>query len=171
VYALTGRPPAPGPEIDWEGVSPELAKRLDRVLARALDPDPVRRPPTANDLLGRIVAARDSVLPAGVVTFALTDIEGSTALWEAHPDVMSGVIVRHYELAAEIAEAHGGRMPRSQGEGDSTLTAFARATKPRSRFNRASGRNSGRRASSCACAPASTPAKRRSSTATISAPP
>ncbi len=128
VYALTGRPPAPGPEIDWEGVSPELAKRLDRVLRRALDPDPVRRPPTANDLLGRIVAARDSVLPAGVVTFALTDIEGSTALWEAHPDVMAGVIVRHYELAAEIAETHGGRMPRSQGEGDSTLTAFARAT-------------------------------------------
>jgi class 3 adenylate cyclase/tetratricopeptide (TPR) repeat protein len=128
VYALTGRPPAPGPAIDWEGVSPELAKRLDRVLRRALDPDPVRRPPTANDLLGRIVAARDSVLPAGVVTFALTDIEGSTDLWEAHPDVMAGVIVRHYELAAEIAEAHGGRMPRSQGEGDSTLTAFARAT-------------------------------------------
>jgi len=128
VYALTGRPPKPGPEIEWEGVSPELAKRLDRVLRRALDPDPVRRPPTANDLLGRIVAARDSVLPAGVVTFALTDIEGSTALWEAHPHVMAGVIVRHYELAAEIAEAHGGRMPRSQGEGDSTLTAFARAT-------------------------------------------
>jgi class 3 adenylate cyclase/tetratricopeptide (TPR) repeat protein len=128
VYALTGRPPAPGPEIAWEGVSPELAKRLDRVLRRALDPDPVRRPPTANDLVGRIVAARDSVLPAGVVTFALTDIEGSTDLWEAHPDVMANVIVRHYELAAEIAEAHGGRMPRSQGEGDSTLMAFARAS-------------------------------------------
>ena len=128
VYTLTGRPPRSGPEIEWEGVSPELAKRLDRVLRRALDPDPVRRPPTANDLLGRIVAARDSVLPVGVVTFSLTDIEGSTDLWETHPDVMAGVIVRHYELAAEIAEAHGGRMPRSQGEGDSTLTAFARAT-------------------------------------------
>ena len=128
VYTLTGRAPGPGPEIEWEGVSPELAKRLDRVLRRALDPDPVRRPPTANDLLGRIVAARDSVLPVGVVTFSLTDIEGSTAHWEAHPDVMAGVIVRHYELAAEIAEAHGGRMPRSQGEGDSTLTAFARAS-------------------------------------------
>jgi len=128
VYALTGQPPAPGPEIAWEGVAPELAKRLDRVLRRALDPDPVRRPPTANDLVGRLVAARDSVVPGGVVTFALTDIEGSTDLWDAHPDVMASVIVRHYELAAEIAEAHGGRMPRSQGEGDSTLTAFARAT-------------------------------------------
>src|SRR5262245_56935247 len=128
VFTLTGRPPRPGPEIEWEGVPPELAKRLDRVLRRALDPDPGRRPPTANDLVGRIVAARDSVLPMGVVTFSLTDIEGSTDLWETHPDVMAAVIVRHYELAAEIAEAHGGRMPRSQGEGDSTLTAFARAT-------------------------------------------
>ena len=41
---------------------------------------------------------------------------------------MAEVIARHHELAAEIAEAHGGRMPRSQGEGDSTLSAFARAT-------------------------------------------
>ena len=68
------------------------------------------------------------MLPAGVVTFVLTDVEGSTDLWEAHPEVMAGVIMRHYEIAAETAEAHGGRMPRSQGEGDSTLTAFARAT-------------------------------------------
>jgi class 3 adenylate cyclase/tetratricopeptide (TPR) repeat protein len=128
VYTLTGQPPAPGPEIAWEGIAPELAKRLDRVLRRALDPDPVRRPPTANDLVGRLAAARDSVVPGGIVTFALTDIEGSTNLWDAHPEVMASVIVRHYELAAEIAEAHGGRMPRSQGEGDSTLTAFARPT-------------------------------------------
>ena len=41
---------------------------------------------------------------------------------------MAEVIARHHEMAAEIAEAHGGRMPRSQGEGDSTLSAFARAT-------------------------------------------
>lgn len=128
VYSLTGKPPGPGPNIAWEGVAPELAKRLDRVLRRALDPDAVRRPPTANDLVGRIASARDSVLPAGVVTFVLTDIEGSTDLWNGHPEVMASVIVRHHELAAEIAEVHGGRMPRSQGEGDSTLTGFARAT-------------------------------------------
>ena len=67
-------------------------------------------------------------LPTGVVTFVLTDIEGSTALWEAHPEVMAQVIARHHELAADIAEDHGGHMPRSQGEGDSTLSAFGRAT-------------------------------------------
>jgi serine/threonine protein kinase len=35
VYTLTCQPPAPGPEIAWEGVAPELANRLDRVLRRA----------------------------------------------------------------------------------------------------------------------------------------
>ena len=112
----------------WDGVAPELAKRLDRVLRRALDPDAARRPATASELVERLQGAREIALPTGVVTFVLTDIEGSTPLWEAHPTVMAEVIARHHELAAEIAEAHGGRMPRSQGEGDSTLSAFARAT-------------------------------------------
>ena len=128
VFALTGAPPTAGEPIVWEGIAPELAKRLDRIVRRALDPDPSRRPPSAPDFVERLSSARESAVPAGVVTFALTDVEGSTDLWEAHPGVMAGVMVRHHELAADIAEAHNGRMPRSQGEGDSTLTAFARAT-------------------------------------------
>ena len=55
VFALTGAPPAPGEPIAWEGVAPELAKRLDRVVRRALDPDPARRPPTATDFVERLV--------------------------------------------------------------------------------------------------------------------
>jgi class 3 adenylate cyclase len=125
---LTGTEPRPGAPIAWDGVTPELAKRLDRVLRRALDADPVRRPGSASELVDRLQSARETALPTGVVTFVLTDIEGSTPLWEAHPDAMAGVVARHHELAAEIAEEHGGRMPRSQGEGDSTLSAFARAT-------------------------------------------
>jgi class 3 adenylate cyclase/tetratricopeptide (TPR) repeat protein len=128
VFALTGSPPAEGEPIAWDGIAPELAKRLDRIARRALDPDPSRRPPSAPDFVERMAAARESAVPAGVVTFAMTDVEGSTDLWELHPDVMARVMLRHQELAADIAEAHGGRMPRSQGEGDSTLTAFARAT-------------------------------------------
>ena len=128
VFALTGAPPTPGQPIVWEGIAPEVAKRLDRIVRRALDPDPSRRPPSAPDFLERLSSARESAVPAGIVTFALTDVEGSTDLWEAHPGVMAAVMVRHHELAADIAEAHNGRMPRSQGEGDSTLTAFARAT-------------------------------------------
>jgi class 3 adenylate cyclase len=127
-FALTGAPPAAGTAIDWTGVSPEIAKRLDRVIRRALDPDPSRRPPSAPDFMERLAAARETTVPAGVVTFVLTDVEGSTDLWETHPDAMVGVMMRHYELAADIAEAHDGRMPRSQGEGDSTLTAYSRAS-------------------------------------------
>jgi class 3 adenylate cyclase/tetratricopeptide (TPR) repeat protein len=127
-HLLTGREPRPGEPIVWDGVAPELAKRLDRVLRRALDPDPLRRPASASELVDRIQSARETALPTGVVTFVLTDIVGSTPLWEAHPNEMASVIARHHELAADIAEEHGGRMPRSQGEGDSTLSAFARAT-------------------------------------------
>jgi class 3 adenylate cyclase/tetratricopeptide (TPR) repeat protein len=127
-WLLTGREPRPGEPIVWDGVAPELAKRLDRVLRRALDPDPLRRPGSASELVDRIQSARETALPTGVVTFVLTDIVGSTPLWEAHPNDMASVIARHHELAADIAEEHGGRMPRSQGEGDSTLSAFARAT-------------------------------------------
>jgi class 3 adenylate cyclase len=127
-WLLTGVEPKPGEPIAWDGVAPELAKRLDRVLRRALDPDADRRPISASELVERLQSARETVLPTGVVTFVLTDIEGSTPLWEAHPAVMGGVIARHHELAFEIAELHGGRMPRSQGEGDSTLSAFARAS-------------------------------------------
>ena len=36
VYALTGKPPAPGPEIEWEGVSPELAKQIKAFLVEQL---------------------------------------------------------------------------------------------------------------------------------------
>ena len=121
-------PPSSAEPLAWEGVAPELAKRLDRVVRRALDPDPARRPATAGGLLDRLVAAREGALPAGVVTFVLTDIEGSTVLWESHPTVMAEVIARHHQLVADIAEDHRGHMPRSQGEGDSTLSAFGRAT-------------------------------------------
>src|SRR5436190_1545382 len=128
VTLLTGREPEPGQPITWDGVAPELAKRLDRVLRRALDPDPARPPRPASELVDRLQAARETALPTGVITFVLTDIQGSTPLWEAHPQEMTAVIARHHELAAEIAEQHGGRMPRSQGGGDSPLSAFAAAS-------------------------------------------
>ena len=89
-WLLTGNEPKPDAPIDWEGVTPELAKRLDRVLRRALDPDAARRPATASELVERLQGAREIALPTGVVTFVLTDIEGSTPLWEAHPTVMAG---------------------------------------------------------------------------------
>jgi class 3 adenylate cyclase len=33
--------------------------------------------------------------PSGTVTFLLTDLEGSTRMWERHPDAMQAVMARH----------------------------------------------------------------------------
>ena len=112
----------------WAGVDPDAAKHLGRILRRALDPDAAPGPGPAGVLVERLRAWRSADLPAGAVTFLLTDIEGSTALWEAHPQVMASVIARHHEIVADCVEAHDGRQPRSQGEGDSTLSVFARPT-------------------------------------------
>ena len=36
-------------------------------------------------------------LPSGTVTFLFTDLEGSTGLWEEHPDAMRATLARHDE--------------------------------------------------------------------------
>ena len=67
-------------------------------------------------------------LPTGVVTFVLTDIEGSSGLWEADAEAMAAALELHDELIASAGETHGGRVLKTKGEGDSTLTVFRRAT-------------------------------------------
>jgi class 3 adenylate cyclase/DNA-binding winged helix-turn-helix (wHTH) protein len=67
-------------------------------------------------------------LPTGVVTFMLTDIEGSSGLWEADPEAMAAALELHDELIARTAGEHGGRVLKTKGEGDSTLTVFRRAS-------------------------------------------
>jgi Domain of unknown function (DUF4062) len=57
-------------------------------------------------------------LPAGTVTFLLTDIEGSTRLWESEPEAMEVALGRHDRLLAEVIESHGGAVITSRGEGD-----------------------------------------------------
>jgi predicted ATPase/class 3 adenylate cyclase/DNA-binding CsgD family transcriptional regulator len=74
------------------------------------------------------VVDRGVLLPSGTVTFLLTDIEGSTRLWEAAPEAMAVAVPRHYELIAAAVERHGGVRPIEQGEGDSIVAAFARAS-------------------------------------------
>lgn len=67
-------------------------------------------------------------LPAGTVTFLLTDVEGSTRLWESAASAMRAAIARHYELLDVLIGCHGGVRPVEQGEGDSVVAAFARAS-------------------------------------------
>jgi len=66
-------------------------------------------------------------LPSGQVTFLLTDIEGSTALWERFPEAMRLTVARHDVLLTEQIERRGGVVVRSQGEGDSFFAVFPHA--------------------------------------------
>ena len=66
-------------------------------------------------------------LPGGTVTFLLTDVEGSTRMWQQNPTAAGAAMARHEEILAETIAKHGGGRPLDQGEGDSALVAFGRA--------------------------------------------
>jgi predicted ATPase/class 3 adenylate cyclase len=59
-------------------------------------------------------SAPDTTLP---VTFLMTDIEGSTRLWEEHGDAMGAALQDHDRLLREAVEAHGGRVIKTTGDG------------------------------------------------------
>ena len=46
--------------------------------------------------------------PSGTVTFLFTDIEGSTQLWEHHPDAMKFAQDRHESILRQAVASHGG---------------------------------------------------------------
>ena len=71
---------------------------------------------------------RAFALPTGTVTFLLSDVEGSTRRWERAPESMAVAIPRHYELLDAAIVSHGGVRPVEQGEGDSAVGAFSRAS-------------------------------------------
>ena len=61
--------------------------------------------------------ARRAELPSGTVTFLFTDIEGSTRLWESAPEAMRKALGRHDEILRWVAEAHGGFVFATGGDG------------------------------------------------------
>ena len=82
-----------------------------------------------NEMAGRVQADRaDPRLPTGTVTFLLTDIEGSTRTWEEHRSEMAAAVARHYEILDAAVSGHGGVRPVEQGEGDSLVAVFDRAS-------------------------------------------
>src|SRR3954471_7736061 len=60
------------------------------------------------------------------VTFLLTDIEGSTAAWEADADAMATALARHDEIVEQVVTSRGGRLIKTRGEGDATFSVFDR---------------------------------------------
>ena len=69
-----------------------------------------------------------SELPTGTVTLLLADVEGSTGLWETQPDEMTAAVACLDRRLGELLAAHAGVRPVEQGEGDSFVVAFARAS-------------------------------------------
>ena len=68
------------------------------------------------------------LLPTGTVTLLLADVEGSTRLWETQPKEMTAAIARLNQTVSEIIASRDGVRPVEQGEGDSFVAAFARAS-------------------------------------------
>jgi class 3 adenylate cyclase/WD40 repeat protein/tRNA A-37 threonylcarbamoyl transferase component Bud32 len=120
---LTGSAPA-GSLPRWEGIDPAQAEQLEAAIRMGMATDPARRPASPGELVERLRAGWAQALPAGVVTFCLSDIEGSTAMWNAEPTAMAVALVRHDELVADCMAAHRGRLIGSMGEGDSTVSVF-----------------------------------------------
>jgi len=53
----------------------------------------------------------------GVVTFLLTDIEGSTRMWEQTPEAMKTDLARHDQLLTRIIDERGGHLFKHTGDG------------------------------------------------------
>ena len=62
------------------------------------------------------------------MTLLLADVEGSTRLWETQPEEMTAALARLDRTVCEVIAAHDGVRPVEQGEGDSFVVAFARAS-------------------------------------------
>ncbi len=80
----------------------------------------------AQDVTLEIPATQQLATVMRAVTFLLTDIEGSTAAWEAEADAMAVALARHDEVIEQIVTSRGGRLIKTRGEGDATFSVFER---------------------------------------------
>ncbi|MED5813738.1 LuxR family transcriptional regulator [Mycolicibacterium sp. 050232] len=67
-------------------------------------------------------------LPTGTVTLLLADVEGSTRLWEVQPEDMTAAFALLDRTLGDLVAIHHGVRPVEQGEGDSFVVAFSRAS-------------------------------------------
>jgi class 3 adenylate cyclase/tetratricopeptide (TPR) repeat protein len=74
------------------------------------------------------VSGQPGELPSGDVTFLLTDIEGSAALWDEDAGAMARTLKRHDELLAEVVGRRHGVVVKRGGADEATLAVFARAS-------------------------------------------
>ena len=124
---LTGSPPGGGEPLRLGAPCAE-PRLVEQLLRAGMARDPAARPGSPTEFMERLRLRFDRVLPTGTVTFLLTDISGSTELWDTAPDTTATAVERHDQVCAEVIERHGGFLPRDQGEGDSVLVVFPAAS-------------------------------------------
>ena len=124
---LTGHAPS-GVLPAWDGIDPVQAEQLEAAIRLGMATDPTRRPATPGELIERLRTGWAEALPTGLITFCLSDIDGSSAMWRSDPAAMAEAVVRHDELIADCVERRGGRFIKSIGEGDSSVSVFDSAT-------------------------------------------
>jgi predicted ATPase/class 3 adenylate cyclase len=69
---------------------------------------------------------KDKAQPSGKIIFLFTDIEGSTKLWEEHPDEMKQALVRHDAILRKEIESRNGYVFKTIG--DAFCAAFSSAS-------------------------------------------
>ena len=57
------------------------------------------------------------MLPSGTVTFLFTDIEGSTQLWEKHPEEMRAALAQHDSILRGAVTSNKGHVIKTTGDG------------------------------------------------------
>lgn len=79
---------------------------------------------------GRIPVPRDSGsdLPVGTLTFLMTDIEGSTRVWDVTPRLAKQALEQHDRIVIDHVEKNQGHIVESGREGDSILAVFQQAS-------------------------------------------
>jgi predicted ATPase/DNA-binding SARP family transcriptional activator len=100
--------------VDQLGMEP--GPELQAMLKRILQQD--------SELSG---AGLEQELPAGTVTFLMTDIEESTRAWDESPIAAKQALDRHNAIVTEHVVTHQGQVVESGREGDSFLAAFRQA--------------------------------------------
>src|SRR5437660_8530323 len=107
------------------GIEPSAELRALEQQILAQDPDlaaPTPTPPAAHP------TTASKPLPSGVVTFLLTDVVGSTRLWETASHLMPGALRQHDDLVRAAVDARDGVLLKARGEGDSTFSVFRKAS-------------------------------------------
>ena len=120
---LTGSPPT-GRRPEWNGVTPDVAERLEVALRVGLSIDPARRPATPGELVERLRAGWDDQTPTGVGTVLLTDVVESSTLWEQSPQRVPALLAEMQLVVDRNVEDHEGRRIGATVEGDTTVSVF-----------------------------------------------